>query len=154
MAKAKKTKRNVGDLLKVMLTEVQHSYVLVLPSARYAFFDYLGNEELSPEEIVKLKILFQLFVMDNAVTSGRWVIVGHAEPSLPFLQSPPFFKQDAINKTKFWLYLGDGKEVPATREQCSGLERYAVWDPEHVEDRLRDHYAGRPNKWVQSLEIV
>lgn len=26
-----------------------------------------------------------------------------------------------------------------------------VWSPEHVEDRLRDHFAGRPNKWEESL---
>ena len=29
----------------------------------------------------------------------------------------------------------------------------AVWDPQHVEDRLRDHFAGLPNKWVQSLAL-
>jgi len=34
-----------------------------------------------------------------------------------------------------------------------GLERAAVWGPSHVEDRLRDHYAGRKNKWVESLRI-
>jgi hypothetical protein len=28
-----------------------------------------------------------------------------------------------------------------------------VWAAEHVEDRLRDHYAGRPNQWVESLRI-
>ena len=31
------------------------------------------------------------------------------------------------------------------------LFRLAVWEPAHVEDRLRDHYAGAPNKWVESL---
>lgn len=42
---------------------------------------------------------------------------------------------------------GSWGEDPATRAQCAGLERTAVWDPEHLEDRLRDHRAGRPNRW-------
>ena len=40
----------------------------------------------------------------------------------------------------------------AIAEECVGLERAAVWEPEHVEDRLRDHFAGRSNRWVESLK--
>jgi hypothetical protein len=28
-----------------------------------------------------------------------------------------------------------------------------VWEPEHVEERIRDHYAGRANRWAESLRI-
>ncbi|WP_448115483.1 hypothetical protein [Mesorhizobium amorphae] len=34
-----------------------------------------------------------------------------------------------------------------------GLECAAVWDPEHVVDRLRDPADGRPNKWVERLAV-
>jgi hypothetical protein len=47
--------------------------------------------------------------------------------------------------------LGDIR--PAKRKECVGLECCAVWDPEHVEDRLKDHFAGIPNKWVQSMAL-
>jgi hypothetical protein len=46
-----------------------------------------------------------------------------------------------------------GQIRPATKKECIGLEREAAWDPTHVEDRIRDYYAGRKNKWVESLKI-
>lgn len=48
---------------------------------------------------------------------------------------------------------GESVENPATPEECAVLERAAVWDPGHVEDRLRDHFAGQSNKWVESLRL-
>jgi hypothetical protein len=73
-------------------------------------------------------------------------------------QVPFFFKQDSFNGRLFLynsslLTADQGYECPATLAECSGLERAAVWDPEHVVDRLRDHAAGRPNQWVESLKI-
>jgi len=69
---------------------------------------------------------------------------------------PFFYKQDAITG-RLALYhstfASTNWERPASREECAGLEAAAVWEPEHVEDRLRDHFAGRPNKWVESLRI-
>lgn len=151
MAKEKKKlRRNVGDVLSIPLADGTHCYAIVLPQARFAFFDYHGQEDIDVGEIVKRTVLFQLFVMDYAATSGRWPIIGHVDPSPVLLQSPVFFKQDTINKSKFWLYRAGEDEISATREQCEGLERVSVWDPEHVEDRLLDHYMSRPNKWVES----
>jgi len=40
-----------------------------------------------------------------------------------------------------------------TRKESQGLEAAAVWEPEHIEDRLRDHFDGKPNKWLESLRI-
>jgi hypothetical protein len=33
------------------------------------------------------------------------------------------------------------------------LERVAVWDPAHVEERIRDHYAGRPNAHLAYMKV-
>jgi hypothetical protein len=63
----------------------------------------------------------------------------------------PTFVRDAIGGG-FLIYLR-GVVRSATRAECVGLERCAVWAPEHVEDRLRDHFRGRPNKWVESLAL-
>jgi hypothetical protein len=38
---------------------------------------------------------------------------------------------------------------PGTAEECRELEQYAVWHPEHIEDRLRDHFEDRPNVRLQ-----
>ena len=62
-----------------------------------------------------------------------------------------FFIQDPING-EFSIYSDGGKIVPATPEEIVGLESASVWDPGHVEDRLRDYFLGVPNKWEVSLK--
>jgi hypothetical protein len=65
---------------------------------------------------------------------------------------PLFFKHDNISG-EVSMTPGGGVERPATREECFGLERAAVWDPEHVVSRLDDHFAGRPNAWVDLMRL-
>lgn len=104
-----------------------------------------------PDVVIKRPVLFIVAVMHSAIKKGRWPILGHI-PLEAQLTAPPSFIQDQLNKNIFQIYEG-GVITPATREQCEGLERCAVWTPEQVEDRLHDHYAGRPNKWVESLKM-
>jgi hypothetical protein len=55
---------------------------------------------------------------------------------------------------KFRLYNPNTSEITVgAREDCVGLERAAVWEPEHIEDRLRDHFNGIKNIWEESLKI-
>jgi hypothetical protein len=149
---AKKQERRVGDVVRIGLDDSHHGYARVLPEASFAVYDYYGAEDLSLAELTKLPILFRVAVMDWAVKKGRWTSIGNAplEPSL--LALPPKFIQDKVNKGKFSIY-ENGQIRPASKEECLGLESAAVWDPSHVEDRVRDHYAGRSNKWVESLKI-
>jgi hypothetical protein len=147
----KKIKRVAGDIVRVDLGDGVHSYARVMEKGIFAFYDVRTDKELKPEDILFRNVLFKIGVMDFAVTSGHWPVVGHVplEPALK--QQPTFFMQDPINKS-LSIYQG-GEMRPATRAECEGLERAAGWDPEHVEDRLRDHFAGQPNKWVESLKI-
>jgi hypothetical protein len=95
--------------------------------------------------------------MHYAITSGIWEVVGRVPLSEDLKEIPRFFKQDMMNGA-ISIYqeipeLAPYYEIPATLAEIEGLECAAVWDPEHVEDRLRDHFAGRPNIWVESLKI-
>lgn len=90
--------------------------------------------------------------MNHAVTGGRWKRVGHKSLSDAEARPPAKFIRDRLTPGRYRIY-EDGKMREATRKECEGLEAAAVWEPEHVEDRLRDHYAGRPNKWVESLRL-
>jgi hypothetical protein len=63
----------------------------------------------------------------------------------------PRFKKDPING-KLTIYINEA-EFPAEIEECSDLEPAAVWDAEHVEDRLRDHCENQKNIWVKSLAL-
>jgi hypothetical protein len=44
--------------------------------------------------------------------------------------------------------------TPVSIDKCRGLERSAIWEPEHVEERLSDHYAGKVNRWAESLKLI
>jgi Immunity protein 26 len=146
-------KRVVGDIVKISLGDGFHTYARVLDEALFTFYDSHTKEEMPILEIITLPILFQIAVMDYAVKRGRWVIVGNAPLDDPRLKQRPQFMQDILRKEQFSIYEKGGKIRPAVKEECIGLERAAVWEPTHVEDRLRDHYAGQKNKWVESLKI-
>lgn len=60
------------------------------------------------------------------------------------------FIQDYFNPADLRIYIG-GEVRPASYEECEGLERCALWDAEHIEDRLRSYYDGVPDKWSEPL---
>ena len=121
------------------------------------FLEPAGSPAKSDDDIVERfarPIIVRIDVMDYAFSSGRWPVVGNL-PVEGDRGPEVFFKQDAISGD-LSLYSEDAStgEVFSRRasfEEVEGLERAAVWDPDHVEDRLRDHIAGVPNKWVESL---
>lgn len=155
MAAAKKGRgrRLVGDVVRIDLGDGTHTYAQILHEPLVAFFDIIRtDQEAALDEIIAHKVLFKIWVMNRAVTSGRWPVVGHAEVPSELAKRQWFCKQDPIDLRKLVRH-SDGEELPATFEECEKLERAAVWSAEHVEDRLRDHWAGRPNKWVESLKI-
>jgi hypothetical protein len=146
-------KAHPGSLIEIDLRDGIFAYGQMVGKAQYAFFDYFGPS-LQSEVLGSLgacKVVFVLAVMDSAVKSGRWKIVGFSElrPELKMPRS--YFMQDAITK-KFSIYDADtGNISSANFSEISGLECAAVWESEHVEDRLRDYQVGRPNPIVQRL---
>ena len=142
----------LGDVLAVPLGNGMHGYSRVLRNASYAFYAFDGSENLEVDDIVKLPVIFFAAVRDSAVKEGRWLILGHV-PLDGQLVPPPKFIQDPLKPHSFSIYENDGTISKATRSQCEELERAAVWEPEQIEDRLRDHFAGRENKWVKLMQI-
>jgi hypothetical protein len=148
----KRQRRKVGAFVKIRLDRRWHSYARILDEAVFAFYDSRADKELSIDEICSKPILFKIPVMNSAVTRGRWKIIGYLSLEPELKELPKFFIQDELDPAKFFIY-HKGEAYPVTREECEGLEREAVWDAEHVEDRLRDYYKGVPNRIVESLKI-
>lgn len=149
--RSKKLKRRIGDVVKIPLEDGSSCFGRVLDEPLVAFYDIKTDLQPSIDEIVRLPVLFKVWVMNHAITSGRWEVIGHHDVDNALMEPVRFFKQDPITK-EVCIYL-NSEEIAATREQCKDLERAAVWNPEHIEDRLRDHYLGVPNKWVESLKM-
>jgi Immunity protein 26 len=148
----KKIRRREGDIVRIDLGNGEWTFGRILPQTVFAFYDCFQCPDDDIARIVSSRVLFKVPVMGSAVTTGRWKVVGNAPLDLQFARPPSFFKQDALDKERY--YIDEGEiERPATREECIGVERLAVWSAEHIEDRLRDWRAGRPNKWFESLKI-
>jgi len=148
--KNKKQSRVRGDIVAVPLGDGRTAFALVLKSPLFAFFDLCETGVPSMQEIAAAPIAFKILVVEYAVAKGIWPVIGHVEIE-NIDESPQFFKRDPITKLLFTTYTGE-EEESATLDECIGLECAAVWAPHHVVDRLNDHFAGRPNKWVQSLK--
>ncbi len=148
--KRKKVKRIPGDILRIDIGDGAYCFGRVLETA-VAFYDIKSRTTLKAEEIISRPIIFTIWVMDYAITKGDWPVIGHAPLEESLKVEPLFYKKDSISKRLVIYRDSTGEEIPATPEECEKLECAAAWDPEHVVDRLRDHFAGRPNKWVESL---
>jgi hypothetical protein len=157
MTRKQKVRRQVGDVVAVPLSAKVISYALLLQEPLIVFLAATANAGTSglPEGIHSARALFSIWVANQPVQDGSWPVAGRVDP-VPdhFLSETWFFKQDPISKA---LTIGrtGAEEIPATATQVieRQLERAAVWSASHVEERLRDHFAGRANKWVESLKL-
>lgn len=152
MAVVKRKQRRVGDVVEIDLCDGFRAYARVLDEGSFAVYDCRTETEFPLDDILRLPVLFEVAVMRWAVTKGRWKVIGTAPIESAHSVPAPKFIEDQLNKGHFEIY-EHGKIRPASRAECIGLECMAVWDPEHVEDRIRDHFAGRTNKWVESLKM-
>lgn len=154
--KQKRVRRKVGDIVRIDLGSGLHTYAQIADEPLVIFFEGAFEEEIAVECIPSLPVAFRLWVSNHAITRGTWPVVG-SRPLLPEKAEEPFFyKQDAISG-RLSLYhssfAATNYERPASLEECQHLECAAVWEPEHVVDRLNDHAAHRPNRWAESLRI-
>ena len=141
----------VGDVVKIDLGNGKFGYGRVLPEPTMAFYDLQSDADVNAEIVVESPVLFIVGVMYRAIKSDRWEVVGNRPLEDSLKREPKFFMYDRLGK-KFSIYHA-GKITPASRAECLGLENAAGWEAEHIEDRLRDHFAGVPNKWVESLKL-
>ncbi|MFP4287600.1 MAG: immunity 26/phosphotriesterase HocA family protein [Candidatus Izemoplasmataceae bacterium] len=152
---SKRQQRTIGAIIKIDLGDGYHSYARILNKSNYAFYDIRVKEDISDlNTIAKKPILFTLAVYDDVVTKGRWLKIGKLplEENLQLL--PMKFIQDAQNPERFELYDSNtGETKSASKEECKDLECAAVWEASHVEERIRDHYEGRPNIWVEKMKV-
>ena len=143
-------RHTTGAVVRIPMGE-WHTYALMLEDPDIAFFDARSTGDLAIGEVVARPVLFRLAVHKSAYNTGRWRKIGTAPVPEGLRGRVPRFMQDSINGRLSISDDGGTTSRPATLDECDRLECLAVWEPEHVEDRLRDHYAGVPNKWVESL---
>lgn len=151
--KVRKLKLEPGAVLRVDLDLQWHTYARIL--ARFPRIAFYDCRVLAPEQdilaIVKRPVLFVLAVGGSA-SKGHWPKIGHAPLDMAPIPIPDQFMQD-IGTGACQIVDEAFNLRPAKPEECIALERVAVWDPVHVEERIRDHYAGRPNAHLAHMKV-
>jgi hypothetical protein len=130
------------------------AYALMLDTSPDLAF-YEGGKAVSADDAraaLKHDPLFIVGVYKVAYTKGRWgeVILRVPKEQLPAI--PLKFRQDRLNRRNLFLDDHLGNSRPATPEEIAGLEPNAVWDAEHIESRIADHWRGVPNVWVEDMK--
>jgi hypothetical protein len=141
-----------GDIVRIDFDEDRHTFAQILADSPYvAVYDSAtaADKVATMAEVVGQPILFIV----AATVSRGWPVVGKAPPGSPEVEVPEYFMQDIVNPQQCQIVDAKGSMRRASPEECRGLEVAAVWDPEHITERIRDHYAGRPNWNLESSKL-
>ncbi len=147
----KRQQRTVGAIVEINLNNGYKTYARILKN-HFAFYNTYTKNQPDIEKIISSDVLFISAVYDYTITKGRWLKIGKKKPLEEKLnQTPPFYTQDFINPEQYTIYHKNTKRS-ATKEECQGLELFAVWKPEAIEKRLNDHFTGNVNKIVEKIK--
>lgn len=160
VVKARKS-RAPGRVVRIDLGDGHCAYgrQLLGPTVEFYLRQGVVGETVDLLDLVESQVAFTVWVMDYAFKrNGAWDLLDVVElTDEEEKRVHRWAKKDRISGALsiYWSdrWSGTRGEEPASREDLEGLEVAAVWDPEHIEDRLRDHFAGRPNKWVELLRF-
>lgn len=141
----KRQQRTIGAIVNIPLENRNHTYGRILGEASFAIYDCITTDKIKQlEAITSCPILFIVAVYNDVITEGRWEKTGFVPLEQTLQKLPPKYIRDAINPDTFRIY-ENGQMRPASKEECIGLEVASVWEPNQVEERINDHYAGRTN---------
>jgi hypothetical protein len=124
----------VGDVLAIPLPDGRFAFCRVLKDAAIGVYDDLAATKDAPPPL-DTNYSFVVGVYRDVLTSGEWPRVlrepfAHEEDAWP----PPFVVRDVISGDVSIYHKGIMR--PASAEECQGLEPAAVWEKEHILDRI------------------
>ena len=123
----------VGDIFQIPLPNDRFAYGKVFRDASVGIYDQVFS---SAQQLpIESSFAFIIGLYDNILKSGTWPIIGH-EPfeSQEAEWPPPSCVKDVISGD-YSIY-HKGQMRPSTEAECQGLEAAAVWDSNHVVDRI------------------
>jgi hypothetical protein len=135
-----------GQVLKIPLGDGTFAYCQMVNETQHAFFDYRDDGRAPViEKILQAKMIFKCVVDSYIINKGYWTIIGKAE-----IKNEWKHYEDVFSYNDGYYIFKDGiGDVPATWDEIKDLEYFASWGHIAVEQRLRDHFAGRPNYDVE-----
>lgn len=141
-----------GTILELDIFGLYFCYAQILPYGNTAFFDFRSEKHISDFSILdKAPILFIINIYPYIVSKGLWKRVGYLNLRENFKEDIKYYIYDEIHN-KYEEYSSKTGEIkPSSLDKCKNLECCAVWDKNHVEDRIRDYYSGKTCIWLKQL---
>jgi len=151
---AKKQKEIPGGIIKIVFDEPYHTYGRILNYGDIALYDFKTDRDITDlNEIVRHPIIYKLIVNEGGVKYGKWPIIGFL-PLEDNLKNSKYYLEE-IGRPDLCKIIENGViTYNLPKEEGIGLEVGAVWDPLHVEEFLRDYYAGRENISLKLIDVL
>lgn len=129
----KRRRLKLGDVYAIPLPNGKYAFGRTFNDASIAIYKHIGDtvEEIPDAE----EYQFTVGVYDYVLKSGEWTLVDNRpfeneEETWP----PPCCVIDQISG-KYSIY-HKGEMRKASKSECEGLEQAAVWEAEHIIDRI------------------
>lgn len=129
----RKKRLKLGDIYEIPLPNGKNAYGRLYKETTLGIYINQCNSinELTKEE----DYLFFVAVYKDLLQDGEWKVVGNRKfKNDEDAWAPPRCMVDAITKVGSIIYRGIVSEC--TYDECKDLELAAVWDRQHVIDRL------------------
>jgi hypothetical protein len=141
-----------GAMFKVPVGDDDFAYAVML--ARFPFIAFYHKDAKISDQGAPLdEPMFVLHVAKTAYSTGRWGRPIRKLAPEDVAPIPRFFWQSPVNKNDCKVIDPERGRITASPSECEGLESSAVWAAPHIESRIADEYAGRPNMFVESLKL-
>jgi hypothetical protein len=141
-----------GTVIRTTNADGDTYYGRLLEFPWAAFYDLRTEQPLDDlQAIVAAPVAFTVAAHKDLIAKNQWEAIGSV--ALDGSLQPPAEQAmiDVLDPDHHQIIDAEGNIRDATAAEVAGLEPAAVWDPEHVVDRLDDHFAGRPNRWLQGM---
>src|SRR5215469_8468577 len=139
-----------GALFRISVKD-DHAYALMLASPGYVAF-YGADVDFTEEGGPAGPPLFVVIVTDPTYSGRKLGKPMRIVPAGEFPPIPKFFRQSATGGECRIINRDAGQIVSAWPKDCIGLEQEAAWAADHIESRILDAYAGRPNLFAEALK--
>jgi len=136
-----------GNMAAIPINEKQYTFGRIISFPFMEFYNYILEKEdidnFDPSLLLKNKPIFTVLIHKSCVSKKHWKIIGFNDTNLP--EVPPVFIQDAFNPSDIKILQGTTSLVKARFEDVRNMERQAIWESDHIEQRIKDHIEGKPN---------
>ena len=151
-------KRVPGTILEIDLGDGTRTFGLINEWLSIVFLDLRlrVGQEVSEAAVIAAPVIFVTDVYDYALKSGGWPTVGRIDLAKKPMPLPIFYMYNRLKKVDpVTIITGSTAHEmrPGTIDECRDLEPLAVWEPEHIEERIRDHYADVPNIHYKAMKV-